>query len=186
MVYISTDYVYAGTGEEPFKPTDPVAPLSVYGKTKFAGEEACRRHLDKLFVVRTSWVFGKNGNNFVKTMLRLGKERGELSVVNDQIGSPTYTVDLADFIVYILQTDKFGTYHCSNEGYCSWNDFAKEIFRVAGMEVKVNDVATKDYKTAAVRPLNSRLDKQCLKDCGYGVMPSWQDALKRYIKEIEQ
>lgn len=186
MVYISTDYVYAGTGEEPFKPTDPVAPLSVYGKTKFAGEEACRRYLDKLFVVRTSWVFGKNGNNFVKTMLRLGKERGELSVVNDQIGSPTYTVDLADFIVYILQTDKFGTYHCSNEGYCSWNDFAKEIFRVAGMEVKVNDVATKDYKTAAVRPLNSRLDKQCLKDCGYGVMPSWQDALKRYIKETEQ
>lgn len=186
MVYVSTDYVYGGQGEKPFVPTDKIAPLNVYGRTKYEGEEACRKHLDKLFVVRTSWVFGKNGNNFVKTMLRLAKERDKLSVVDDQIGSPTYTVDLADFLFYIIRTQKYGTYHCSNEGFCSWNEFAREIFRLAGKDVSVDRVSTCDYKSAAVRPLNSRLDKECLKECGYGVMPSWQDALKRYMKEIEE
>ena len=186
MVYISTDYVYNGKGDKPFKTTDEIAPLSVYGKTKYQGEEACRKHLDKLFVVRTSWVFGKNGNNFVKTMLRLAGERDSLSVVSDQIGSPTYTVDLADFLFYIIQTDKYGIYHCSNEDFCSWNEFAKEIFRLSGINIEVKEVLTRDYKSAAVRPLNSRLDKKCLEDCGYGKMPSWKDALKRYLEELKQ
>lgn len=184
MVYVSTDYVYGGAGENPFEVTDKIAPLNVYGKTKFEGEQACRRHLEKLFVVRTSWVFGKNGGNFVKTMLKLAGEKKELSVVSDQIGSPTYTVDLADFLFYIIQTDKYGTYHCSNEGYCSWNEFAKEIFRLAGKDVRVNEVLTKDYKSVAARPLNSRLSKKCLEECGFGKMPTWQDALDRYLKEI--
>ena len=186
MVYISTDYVYGGAGDKPFEVDDKIAPLNVYGKTKYEGEQVCRKHLDKLFVVRTSWVFGLNGGNFVKTMLKLAGERKELSVVSDQIGSPTYTVDLADFLFYIIQTDKYGTYHCSNEGYCSWNEFAKEIFRLTGREVKVNDVLTKDYKCAAARPLNSRLSKKCLEECGYGKMPSWQDALQRFLKEMDQ
>ena len=185
MVYISTDYVYNGKGDKPFVPTDEIGPLNVYGKTKFEGEEACRKYLEKLFVVRTSWVFGKNGNNFIKTMLRLGKERENLTVISDQIGSPTYTVDLADFLFYIIKTQKYGTYHCSNDGFCSWNEFAKAIFAEAGINVKVDDVLTKDYKTAATRPLNSRLDKQCLVDCGYSKMPTWQDALKRYLEEIK-
>lgn len=186
MIYISTDYVYNGQGDKPFLPTDDIAPLNVYGKTKYAGEEACRRYLEKLFVVRTSWVFGKNGNNFVKTMLRLGKERDSLTVVCDQIGSPTYTVDLAEFLFFLMQTDRYGIYHCSNEGFCSWNEFTKEIFRLSGIQTPVNEILTKDYPSAATRPLNSRLDKTCLVDCGFGKMPTWQDALARYLKELQE
>lgn len=185
MVYISTDYVYDGKGDKPFDVTDKIAPLSVYGKTKFQGEEKCREILDKLFVIRTSWVFGKNGNNFVKTMLRLASERSVINVVNDQVGSPTYTVDLADFIFYIINTQKYGTYHCSNEEFCSWYDFTQEIFRQSNIVgVKVNGIATSEYPTVAVRPSNSRLNKKCLEDCGYGKMPSWKDALARYLKEL--
>lgn len=185
MVYISTDYVYDGKGDKAFDINSPIAPLSVYGKTKFQGEEKCRAILDKLFVVRTSWVFGSNGNNFVKTMLRLAKEKDCINVVNDQIGSPTYTADLADFIFFIINTQKYGTYHCSNEEYCSWYEFTQEIFKQASiLKVKLNAIATSDYPTAAVRPHNSRLDKKCLVDCGYGKMPSWKDALSRYLKEI--
>lgn len=187
MVYVSTDYVYSGDGDKPFDIDSPIAPLSVYGKTKFQGEEKCRGILDKLFVIRTSWVFGKNGNNFVKTMLRLAKEKDSLTVVNDQVGSPTYTVDLADFIFFIINTKKYGTYHCSNEEYCSWFEFANEIFYQSQISnIKVAGVSTKEYPTAAVRPFNSRLDKSCLIDCGYGKMPSWKDALGRYLKELKQ
>lgn len=184
MVYISTDYVYDGSGEKPFCPHDAPAPLSVYGKTKLDGERACAAQTDRLFVIRTSWVFGINGNNFVKTMLKLGKERDCVRVVHDQIGSPTYTPDLADFIFYLMQTERYGTYHCTNEGYCSWYEFAREIFRLSGTDTRVEPIATADYPTPAVRPLNSRLDKQCLIECGYHALPAWQDALARYLREM--
>ncbi len=186
MVYISTDYVYDGKCDKPFEVDSKIAPLSVYGNTKYQGEEACRKYLDKLFVVRTSWVFGINGNNFVKTMLRLAENNKQIKVVNDQIGSPTFTTDLADFIFYLLNTDKYGVYHCSNEGYCSWYDFAKEIFAISGVNVDLKGIPTSEYPTPAIRPHNSRLSKKCLIDCGYGVMPTWQDALKRYLKAINK
>lgn len=186
MVYISSDYVYSGTGDKPYNIDSKIAPLSVYGKTKFDGEEACRNHLTKLFVVRTSWVFGANGNNFVKTMIKLSKEKSTLNVVNDQIGSPTYTVDLANFLFYIINTTKYGTYHCSNEEFCSWYDFAKEIFSLTNAKLELKGIPTTEFKSAAVRPLNSRLNKSCLEDCGFGKMPSWKDALKRYLQEIEE
>lgn len=184
LVYISTDYVYEGTGNLPHKVSDIIAPKSVYGKTKYEGEQASAKHVDKLFIIRTSWVFGKNGNNFVKTMLKLASQRDKISVVNDQIGSPTYTHDLADFIFYIIKTDKYGIYHCSNEGYCSWCDFAKAIMQKSKLNAEIVGIPTNEYKTLAQRPLNSRLDKQCLIDCGYGIMPSWQDALDRYLEEL--
>ncbi len=185
MVYISTDYVYDGKGDTPFEVDSKIAPLSVYGKTKYQGEEVCRKYTDKLFVIRTSWVFGINGNNFVKTMLKLAKNNNQINVVCDQIGSPTFTPDLADFIFYIINTNKYGTYHCSNEGFCSWYEFAKAIFEMSGLNVDLQAIPTSEYKTQAVRPLNSRLSKKCLTTCGYGVMPSWQDALKRYLEMLD-
>ena len=184
MVYISTDYVYSGAGEKIYEVDEKTAPLGVYGKSKLAGELAASNTVDKLYIIRTSWVFGLNGNNFVKTMLRLGSERDSLSVVSDQIGSPTYTPDLAEFIEFLIKTDKFGTYHFSNEGFCSWYDFAKEIFNQSNISINLTPIATADYKTAAVRPLNSRLSKQKNYDVGYKKIPSWQDALTRYLKEI--
>lgn len=183
MVYVSTDYVFNGEGDQPFETDSPTAPKSIYGTTKLAGEVACHAILDKLFVVRTSWVFGVNGNNFVKTMLKLAQDRSEISVVCDQIGSPTYTVDLADFIFYIITTNKYGVYHCSNEQYCSWYDFACEIFAQAGKNVAVKPITTEEFKAVADRPKNSRLSKKCLEECGYGKMPDWQDALKRFLTE---
>ncbi len=185
MVYISTDYVYDGKGDTPFEVDSKIAPLCVYGKTKYQGEEICRKYTDKLFVIRTSWVFGINGNNFVKTMLKLAKNNNQIKVVCDQIGSPTFTPDLADFIFYIINTNKYGTYHCSNEGFCSWYEFAKTIFEMSGLKVDLQAIPTSEYKTQAVRPLNSRLSKKCLTTCGYGVMPSWQDALKRYLEMLD-
>lgn len=186
MVYISTDYVYNGKGEKPFETDGKISPLSVYGKTKYDGEEACRKYLTKLFVVRTSWVFGINGNNFVKTMLRLAKEKDSISVVDDQIGSPTYTVDLADFLFFILNTQKYGTYNCSNEGYCSWYDFAKEIFQYTNTKVELRAISSAQYKTAAKRPFNSRLNKASLEEVGFGKMPNWKDSLTRYLIETEE
>ncbi len=186
LVYISTDYVYGGTGDRAYETDEPTAPLGVYGKTKLAGEDACKQLVDKLYIVRTSWVFGKNGNNFVRTMLRLATERESLNVVNDQIGTPTYTVDLAAFIVYLLDTDKYGVYHFTNEGFCSWYEFAKEIFAQAGKRIALNGIPTIKYKTAAVRPLNSRLSKNNVYAIGYPAIPSWQDALKRYLEEIKE
>ncbi|HEY9575313.1 MAG TPA: dTDP-4-dehydrorhamnose reductase [Lachnospiraceae bacterium] len=184
MMYISTDYVFAGNGQEPWKPEDETAPLNIYGQAKYQGEVETTSNVDKHFIIRTAWVFGKNGNNFIKTMLRLGKEKGEVSVVSDQVGSPTYTTDLAVLIVDMMETDKYGIYHATNEGFCSWYDFAVEIFKQAGMEVKVKPVSTDAFPVKAVRPHNSRLDKSKLSQNGFSRLPSWQDAVSRYLKEL--
>lgn len=184
MLYVSTDYVYGGNGETPFETTDETDPKSVYGRTKLEGENAVRKHLDKYFVVRTSWVFGINGNNFVKTMLRLGAERDELNVVDDQIGSPTYTPDLARLICDLIATEKYGIYHGTNENYCSWAEFAAEIMKLGGRKAVVNPIPSSQYPARAQRPLNSRLSKACLDEAGIDRLPSWQNALKRYIGEL--
>lgn len=185
MVYISTDYVFPGNGEEFYEPEDPTGPKSAYGATKLGGELAVKEVMDEHFIVRISWVFGINGNNFVKTMLRLSETRDELGVVCDQIGSPTYTADLAPLLCDMIVTEKYGTYHATNEGICSWAEFAEEIFRLAGKSVKVNHILTKDYPVKAIRPLNSRMSKQKLEDMGFHRLPTWQDALARYIAELK-
>jgi dTDP-4-dehydrorhamnose reductase len=182
MVYISTDYVFDGEGDKPFEVTDTPNPINYYGKTKYEGELEVQKSLDKYFVVRISWVFGSNGNNFVKTMLRLGKERDEISVVADQIGSPTYTPDVAKLLVEMVKTDKYGVYHATNEGYCSWYEFACEIFKQAGVDVNVNPIKTEDYPTRAKRPKNSRLYKT---KSNFELLPNWQSSLKRFIELIE-
>lgn len=184
MIYISTDYVFPGTGEKYYEVDDPTGPLSVYGQTKLDGETAVRAIVDKHFIVRISWVFGKNGNNFVKTMLRLGKERDEINVVCDQIGSPTYTEDLSPLLYDLVVTEKYGTYHATNEGVCSWAEFAEEIFRQAGYSTKVNFISTAEYPTRAVRPLNSKMSNCSLDEAGFRRLPSWQDAVARYLKEL--
>ncbi len=186
MMYISTDYVFDGQGERPWEPDDERAPLNVYGQSKYEGELAVEELVEKFFTVRIAWVFGVNGKNFIKTMLRIGKERGAASVVCDQIGSPTYTYDLARLLVDMIQTDKYGRYHATNEGLCSWYEFACEIFRAAGMdEVKVTPVTTAEYPAAkAKRPMNSRISKEKLSDNGFERLPEWQDAVARYLKEI--
>lgn len=186
FMYISTDYVFNGEGESPFKETDTPNPIGYYGLTKYEGEQLVQRLLDNWFIVRISWVFGINGNNFVKTMLKLAESRNELNVVGDQIGSPTYTFDLARLLIYMIQTDKYGIYHASNEGFCSWAEFAEEIFRQANVDIKVNSITTEEYPTRAVRPKNSRMSKQKLVDNGFAPLPVWQDAVKRYLKEIPQ
>ena len=185
MVYISTDYVFPGDGERYYEVDDPPRPNSVYGNTKLGGELAVKELLDQYFIVRISWVFGKNGNNFVRTMLRLAETRDELSVVCDQIGSPTYTADLAPLLCDMIETEKYGTYHATNENICSWAEFSEEIFRLAGKNMKVNHILTKDYPVKASRPLNSRMSKQKLDDMGFRRLPTWQDALERYLKELE-
>lgn len=187
MLYISTDYVFPGTGEAFYEVDDATGPLSQYGKTKLAGEEAVKELLEKYFIVRISWVFGKNGNNFVKTMLRLGKEREELNVVADQIGSPTYTKDLAPLLCDMIVSEQYGTYHATNEGICSWAEFAREIFKMAGLNVKVNEVTTEEYGVSkAVRPKNSRMSKESLVAAGFKKLPDWKDALSRYLEEIKE
>lgn len=185
ILYVSTDYVYAGDGDEPFEVTDPTAPKSVYGRTKLEGENAVKMHTDKYFIVRTSWVFGINGNNFVKTMLRLGAERDELNVVADQIGSPTYTPDLARLISDLIVTEKYGTYHGTNENFCSWAEFAAAIMALSGRNAKINPIPSSQYPAKAKRPLNSRLSKACLDRAGIKHLPTWQDALGRYIEELK-
>lgn len=188
MVYISTDYVFDGQGTEPWQPDcKDYKPLNVYGQTKLGGELAVSNTLDKYFIVRIAWVFGKNGNNFIKTMLNIGKKYDTLKVVNDQIGTPTYTYDLARLLVDMIETDKYGYYHVTNEGgYISWYDFACEIFRQAGYTTKVVPVTTEEYGLSkAARPFNSRLDKSKLLENGFKPLPIWQDALVRYLKEIE-
>ncbi len=181
MMYISTDYVFDGEGESEFEVSDKPNPKNQYGLTKYQGELKVQSILDKYFIVRVSWTFGTNGNNFVKTMLRLGKERNEINVVCDQIGSPTYTYDLAVLIAEMIQTDKYGIYHATSEGYCSWYEFAKEIFRVAEHDVVVKPIKSIEYPTKAVRPLNSRLSKNCLEKNGFDRLPSWEDGLRRYL-----
>ncbi len=188
IVYISTDYVFPGDGDTFYEPDDPVGPKSTYGLTKWQGEEFIRAY-KKHFIVRISWVFGINGNNFVKTMLRLSNTHKELNVVNDQIGSPTYTFDLARLLVDMALTDKYGTYHATNEGICSWAEFAKEIFALTNKDVVIHPVTTKEYKklnpNQTDRPLNSRMSKDKLTQNGFDRLPDWHDALKRYLKELE-
>ena len=184
MLYISTDYVFNGAGEIPWKPDDKREPLNVYGASKYEGELAVERCLEKFFIVRISWVFGVNGKNFVRTMLNFGKTKDSLTVVDDQIGSPTYTYDLARLLVDMMESDKYGHYHAANEGICSWYEFACEIFRQTGMNVKVSPVKSTAYPTKAKRPKNSRMSKEKLIENGFEKMPPWQDALSRYMKEI--
>ena len=189
MVYISTDYVFDGLGDKPFEIDDARTGLSVYGKTKSEGEDMVRNTLDEHFIVRISWVFGKNGNNFVKTMLKLAAMgKTELNVVSDQIGSVTYTYDLSRLLVDMIETEKYGTYHATNEGFISWAEFAEEIFKEKNLDVKVNYVTTDEYSrlvlNQAKRPLNSRMSKKSLDDAGFKRLPDWKDALRRYLKEI--
>ncbi len=185
MIQISTDYVFDGTGEQPWQPEDKSGPTTVYGQTKYEGELAVQNTLEKYFIVRIAWVFGVNGKNFVKTMLNLGRTRDKLTVVCDQFGSPTYTYDLAKLLVDMIQTDKYGVYHATNEGFCSWYEFACEIFKQAGIEVEVAPVTSDQYPTKAKRPFNSRMSKDKLEENGFERLPAWQDALCRYLKEIE-
>lgn len=184
MLYVSTDYVFNGQGREPFTVDAATAPLNVYGLTKFFGEEAVRMELSKYFIVRISWVFGKNGNNFIRTMLRLGQTHDELTVVSDQWGSPTYTADLAPLLCDMISTDAYGIYHATNEGITNWAEFAAYIMEQAHLPCKVRPILSSDYPTKAFRPLNSRLDKSSLDKAGFRRLPDWKDALRRYLKEI--
>lgn len=189
MVYISTDYVFDGQGNTPWQPDcKDYKPLNVYGQAKLEGEQIVSALLEKYFIVRIAWVFGRNGNNFVKTMLNIGKKYDTLRVVNDQIGTPTYTLDLSRLLVDMIETNKYGYYHATNEGgYISWYDFAKEIFRQAGYDTKATPVTTAEYGLSkAARPFNSRLDKSKLVENGFTPLPHWQDALTRYLSEIKE
>lgn len=181
MIYISTDYVFSGEGERPWEPEDERAPKSVYGQTKYEGELAVQELLEKYFIVRIAWVFGVNGRNFVKTMLKLSESHDTITVVNDQFGSPTYTYDLARLLVDMVQTDKYGIYHATNEGICSWYDFACAIFKEAGISMNVKPVTSEEYGAKASRPANSRMSKEKLTQQGFERLPAWQDALKRYL-----
>lgn len=183
MVYISTDYVFPGTGEQFYETTDPVGPVNTYGRSKLAGELAVQSLLERYFIVRISWVFGKNGNNFVKTMLRLAETRTELNVVCDQIGSPTYTADLAPLLCDMVQTEKYGVYHATNEGVCSWAEFAETIFKLAGKRVTVHPIPTSEYPTRAVRPLNSRMSQKSVEQSEFVRLLDWKDALRRYLTD---
>ena len=185
LMYISTDYVFPGTGEQFYEPGDSTGPLSVYGKTKLLGEEAVRSTTDRHFIVRISWVFGINGNNFIKTMLRLSETKTDLNVVCDQIGSPTYTYDLSHLLCDMIVTERYGTYHATNEGVCSWAEFAAEIMKTAGKSTVIHPIPTSEYPTRASRPLNSRMSKDKLEENGFARLPHWKDALKRYLKELE-
>ncbi len=186
MIYISTDYVFGGDGKIPYEVHDEKNPVNMYGRTKLLGEDSVAALLTKYFIVRTSWVFGINGHNFIKTMLRLAESHKKIRVVNDQIGSPTYTVDLSKLLADMSATEKFGIYHATNEGFCSWADFAKEIFEQAGLDVEVEGIPTIEYPTPARRPFNSRLSKKSLDEAGFNRLPAWQDALKRYLVELKQ
>jgi len=177
FVYISTDYVFNGEGQIPFTIHDKPEPVNYYGKTKYLGELEVLNNLSKSYIIRISWVFGINGHNFIKTMLKLSETRDILTVVSDQIGSPTYTLDLAYAIYDLINSDAYGIHHITNEGYCSWNEFAKEIFRQSNKNIIVNDILTKDYPTAAKRPLNSRMEKNSIK------LRPWQEALDHFLKE---
>ena len=183
MTYISTDYVFDGQGTEPWQPDcKDYKPLNVYGQTKLEGELAVSQTLKKYFIVRIAWVFGLNGKNFIKTMLNVGKTHATVRVVNDQIGTPTYTFDLARLLVDMIESDRYGAYHATNEGICSWYEFAKEIFRAAGMDnVSVTPVKSGEFPVKAKRPKNSRMSKEKLVANGFSLLPAWQDAVARYI-----
>lgn len=184
MMYISTDYVFNGEGSRPWEPDDERTPLNIYGQTKYEGEVAITDILDKYFVIRIAWVFGVNGKNFIKAVLNKAKTTDTLTVVNDQYGSPTYTFDLARLLVDMIETDKYGFYHATNEGICTWYEFACEIFRQAGVDVNVIPVSADEYPAKAKRPTNSRMSKEKLTENGFEKLPSWQDALSRYLPII--
>ena len=184
MIYISTDYVFPGTGTDFYEPEAPKAPQNVYGATKLAGEAAVQASLERYFIVRISWVFGIHGRNFIRTMLQLAEQHDRLTVVDDQVGSPTYTADLAVLLADMAASEAYGVYHATNEGVCSWAAFAREIFRQSGRSVEVVPVGSDAYPTTAVRPKNSRLSKDCLEKSGFSRLPAWQDALSRYLREL--
>jgi dTDP-4-dehydrorhamnose reductase len=183
MMYISTDYVFGGEGDLPFEVDSPKAPTGQYGLTKSLGEDILQTILTDFYIVRTAWVFGKNGHNFVKAMLRLGREKTEINVVDDQVGSPTYAYDLASLLCDMIMTDRYGLYHATNEGFCSWYEFACAIMLMTGLPAKVNPVTSDQYPAKAVRPKNSRLSKASLDAAGFMRLPTWQDALHRYLTE---
>ena len=185
FVYFSTDYVFNGEGTNFFEPEDKITTqMNVYGRTKYEGELAVQKYIDKFFIIRISWVFGINGNNFVKTMIKLGKEKDSINVINDQIGSPTYTYDLAQLVKVMIKSDKYGIYHATNEGVCSWYEFALEIFKKLNIKINVNAITSDEYNSLAKRPKNSRLSKKKLVTNGFNKLPIWQDALDRYLKEL--
>ena len=186
MVYLSTDYVFDGEGDAPYEVDAPRGPKSVYGATKAEGEDAVTENLHKFFLVRISWVFGVNGKNFVRTMLRLGAEKERLDVVDDQIGSPTYTDDLSRLLCDMIETDRYGVYHATNEGFCSWAEFAHAIMKKSGLPCRIHPIKTSEYPSAAARPLNSRLSKRRLDEAGFQRLPHWEDALDRFLAEITQ
>ena len=181
LLFTSTDYVFSGEGNTPFETDSEKAPCNFYGESKLGGENAVIENCDKYFILRISWVFGENGKNFVKTMLRLAETKSEINVVADQIGSPTYTKDLAVLICQMIKSDKYGVYHATNEGFCSWADFAEKIMEYSDLPVKINRISSDEYKSAAVRPLNSRLSKKSLDKAGFCRLPDWHDALKRFL-----
>lgn len=182
LLYVSTDYVFSGDGETPREVSDTPAPCNVYGASKLAGELAVRAAVAEHFIVRTSWVFGEGGN-FVKTMLRLSESREEVRVVADQVGSPTYAADLAELLCDMIETERYGTYHAANEGFCSWAEFAAAVFRLADKPTRVRPISTADYPTAAARPRNSRLSRRSLDEAGFARLPAWEDALERYLNK---
>ncbi len=189
MFYISTDYVFDGEGIIPFEVDSPKDGLSIYGKTKSQGEDFVISKTNKYFILRISWVFGINGNNYIKTMLKLSKIKDELNIVCDQVGSPTYTYDLANLMADMMETDKYGVYHATNEGFCSWYDFTKYIYKAKGItNVKANPITTEEYlkinPNQAKRPLNSRMSKSSLTKAGFNLLPKWEDAVDRYLKEL--
>jgi len=186
LLYISTDYVFNGSGDRPWEVNDRTAPLNIYGISKLQGEEAVRALLPRSFILRTSWVFGTGGRSFVSTMLRMGQERKLVQVVNDQVGSPTFTVDLARLIADMIVTDRFGVYHASNEGYCSFAEFARAILQISGSRCRVQAITSGEYPRAARRPLNSRLSKRSLDEAGFRRLPPWEDALRRFLAEYSR
>ena len=184
MLYLSTDYVFDGEGTRPWEPDDERDPLNVYGETKYEGELAIEKNLEKYFIVRIAWVFGVNGKNFIKTMLNLAETHDTITVVNDQVGSPTYTYDLSRLLVDMIETEKYGRYHATNEGLCTWYEFAVEIFRQAGVDVQVVPVTSEKFQAKAKRPHQRRLNEDKLDAMGFERLPAWQDALSRYLKII--
>ena len=184
MIFISTDYVFSGDKDKPYEVDEFTKPLSVYGKSKLDAEKIVQRYLHKYFIVRISWLFGSRGNNFVRTIIKLAKEKSEINVVNDQIGSPTYTKDLSQFLVELARTNKYGIYHATNEGFCSWAEFAETIIKFKKMTCKINGTTSEEYMTRAVRPKNSRLSKASIEKNGFKRLPRWEDALNRYLNEI--
>ena len=186
MIYISTDYVFGGEGIRPWEPDDEREPLNVYGQTKYEGELAVEKYVKKFYIVRIAWVFGVNGKNFIKTMLKLGETHDELNVVNDQIGSPTYTFDLAVLLVDMVESDKYGRYHATNEWLCTWYEFATEIFAQAGKKITLHPVSSDEFPAKAKRPHNSRMNRDKLDENGFHRLPTWQDALTRYLEIIQK